>query len=83
MELRFALEGPDPSSLPAGDTRGDAPRGSTALESAPMKIAVCVKEVPEAAAASGIDPATKRLDRSRRGRAERRSTRTRSRRRCA
>ncbi len=29
-----------------------------------MKIAVCVKEVPEAGAARRIDPATKRLDRS-------------------
>jgi electron transfer flavoprotein beta subunit len=31
---------------------------------APVKIAVCVKEVPEAGAARRIDPATKRLDRS-------------------
>ena len=29
-----------------------------------MKIAVCVKEVPEAGAARRIDPQTKRLDRS-------------------
>ena len=29
-----------------------------------MKIAVCVKEVPDAAAARRIDPQTKRLDRS-------------------
>ena len=29
-----------------------------------MKIAVCVKEVPDATAAKRIDPATKRLDRS-------------------
>ena len=29
-----------------------------------MKIAVCVKEVPEAGAARRIDPGTKRLDRS-------------------
>ena len=36
-----------------------------------MKIAVCVKEVPEAGAARRIDPQTKRLDRSGRGRAER------------
>jgi electron transfer flavoprotein beta subunit len=32
--------------------------------SPPVKIAVCVKEVPEAGAARRIDPATKRLDRS-------------------
>lgn len=29
-----------------------------------MKIAVCVKQVPDATAARRIDPATKRLDRS-------------------
>ena len=34
------------------------------LESLPMKIAVCVKEVPDAAVTKRIDPGTKRLDRS-------------------
>src|SRR5918995_7170798 len=35
------------------------------IESAPMKIAVCVKQVPDATVHKRIDPATKRLDRSR------------------
>jgi len=35
-----------------------------AIESAPMKIAVCVKHVPDATVHKRIDPATKRLDRS-------------------
>ena len=34
------------------------------IESAPMKIAVCVKQVPDATVHKRIDPATKRLDRS-------------------
>ncbi len=34
------------------------------LESAPMKIAVCVKQVPDATVHKKIDPQTKRLDRS-------------------
>src|SRR3954453_5022913 len=34
------------------------------LESLAMKIAVCVKQVPDAAAARRIDDSTKRLDRS-------------------
>src|SRR5688572_25259186 len=34
------------------------------LESLPMKIAVCVKEVPDAAVHKRIDPETKRLERS-------------------
>ena len=34
------------------------------LESLPVKIAVCVKEVPDAAVHKRIDPETKRLDRS-------------------
>jgi electron transfer flavoprotein beta subunit len=34
------------------------------LESAPVKIAVCVKEVPEAGSRRRIDPQTMRLDRS-------------------
>src|SRR5829696_951225 len=57
IELRFALEGPYPSTLSGGSTapgrgtvrlsrRPDAP----ALESRAMKIAVCVKQVPETAA---------------------------------
>ena len=61
-----------PRSTPWGRT---APRGVdvaepsrmprvASLESAPMKIAVCVKQVPDAAAHKRIDPATKRLDRS-------------------
>src|SRR6476646_2858300 len=35
------------------------------IESARMKIAVCVKAVPDAASGRHLDPATKRLDRSR------------------
>ena len=38
----------------------DLPR----LESRPMKIAVCVKQVPDATVHKRIDPGTKRLDRS-------------------
>src|SRR3954467_10273554 len=38
-------------------------RGSW-IESAPMKIAVCVKAVPDAAAGRRIDPSSNRLDRS-------------------
>src|SRR3954469_7413910 len=38
-------------------------RGSW-IESAPMKIAVCVKAVPDAASGRHIDPSTNRLDRS-------------------
>src|SRR3954471_23217078 len=38
-------------------------RGSW-IESAPMKIAVCVKAVPDAASHRHIDPSTNRLDRS-------------------
>src|SRR5580765_6893224 len=34
------------------------------IESAPMKIAVCVKAVPDAASGRHIDPSSKRLDRS-------------------
>jgi electron transfer flavoprotein beta subunit len=34
------------------------------IESRPMKIAVCVKQVPDATVHKRIDPATKRLDRS-------------------
>ena len=34
------------------------------IESAPMKIAVCVKQVPDATVHKRIDPPTKRLDRS-------------------
>jgi electron transfer flavoprotein beta subunit len=34
------------------------------IESAPMKIAVCVKQVPDATVHKRIEPATKRLDRS-------------------
>jgi len=34
------------------------------IESGPMKIAVCVKQVPDATVHKRIDPATKRLDRS-------------------
>src|SRR3954469_1869725 len=34
------------------------------IESAPMKIAVCVKAVPDAAAGRRIDPSSNRLDRS-------------------
>src|SRR3954454_20402594 len=34
------------------------------IESAPMKIAVCVKAVPDAASGRHIDPSTNRLDRS-------------------
>src|SRR6188474_1735828 len=34
------------------------------IESAPMKIAVCVKQVPDATVHKRIDPSTKRLDRS-------------------
>jgi len=34
------------------------------IESAPMKIAVCVKHVPDATVHKRIDPGTKRLDRS-------------------
>ena len=42
-----------------------APVGrSTPIESAPMKIAVCVKQVPDATVHKKIDPQTKRLDRS-------------------
>src|SRR6059036_2738243 len=37
---------------------------SAPIESAPMKIAVCVKQVPDATVHKRIDPATKRLDRS-------------------
>jgi electron transfer flavoprotein beta subunit len=36
----------------------------TRLESAPMKIAVCVKQVPDATVHKRMDAATKRLDRS-------------------
>src|SRR3954468_13909009 len=45
-----------------GPTSGPCPR-SPPLESARMKIAVCVKQVPEAQS-KRIDPGTKRLDRS-------------------
>jgi len=38
--------------------------GSASLKSCRMKIAVCVKEVPDATAHKRIDPGTKRLDRS-------------------
>src|SRR6478736_8959873 len=34
------------------------------IESAPMKIAVCVKAVPDAASGRHLDPSTNRLDRS-------------------
>ena len=73
---RFALERRDPSSL------SRRPGVRARIDSAAVKIAVCVKQVPEAGAAKRIDPQTKRLDRSRRGRAQRRSTRTPSRRPC-
>ena len=56
-------------------------RGGAPLESRAMKIAVCVKEVPDATAHKRIDPGTKRLDRSGEG-ALNASTRTPSRRRC-
>ncbi len=54
-----ALEVAEPSRCPRG-LRTSAPW----LESLPMKIAVCVKEVPDAAVNKRIDPGTKRLDRS-------------------
>ena len=38
--------------------------GTAPIESARMKIAVCVKQVPDATVHKRIDPATKRLDRS-------------------
>jgi electron transfer flavoprotein beta subunit len=37
---------------------------SARIESGPMKIAVCVKQVPDATVQKKIDPQTKRLDRS-------------------
>ena len=40
------------------------PTSAPWLKSLPMKIAVCVKEVPDAAVHKRIDPGTKRLDRS-------------------
>ena len=40
------------------------PPGRTRVESRNVKIAVCVKQVPEANVAKRIDPSTKRLDRS-------------------
>jgi hypothetical protein len=39
------------------------PSGAGWIESARMKIAVCVKAVPDAASGRHLDPATKRLDR--------------------
>ena len=49
---------------PTGDDRRVPPRARRRLALARMKIAVCVKAVPDAAAGARIDPATKRLDRS-------------------
>ena len=51
---------------PARSNTAGAPAASRAdsVESGPVKIAVCVKEVPEAGAARRIDPQTLRLDRS-------------------
>jgi electron transfer flavoprotein beta subunit len=43
---------------------GRIPRSFPRLESLLVKIAVCVKEVPDAAVHKRIDPVTKRLDRS-------------------
>src|SRR6187431_2307613 len=42
---------------------GEAPRAAW-IESRAMKIAVCVKEVPDATVHKRIDPGTNRLDRS-------------------
>ena len=49
--------------VPVDDGCG-RPSAAASLESAPMKIAVCVKQVPDAAVHKRMDPATKRLDRS-------------------
>ena len=56
---------PDPSS--ASRRAGRRAR----IDSAAVKIAVCVKQVPEAGVAKRIDPQTKRLDRSGEAGAER------------
>ena len=55
-----ALEGQDPSRC-LRRLRTSGPWLESLLE---MKIAVCVKEVPDAAVTKRIDPSTKRLDRS-------------------
>ena len=62
MVLRFASEGADPSKALGGVNRGEGLEKADML--APVKVVVCMKEVPAAAATKRIDPQTKRLDRS-------------------
>ena len=72
IEYRFAREGRDPTRargrfLPERGKSSDASLGSGPRRIArvrAMKIAVCVKEVPDATAHKRIDAGTKRLDRS-------------------
>jgi electron transfer flavoprotein beta subunit len=62
--LRFASEVAD-GNRPFGRRRSDLePIGSPPHEAVEMKIAVCVKEVPDASAPKRLDPQTFRLDRS-------------------
>jgi electron transfer flavoprotein beta subunit len=51
-------------SLHSGASVAAPSARETRIESAPMKIAVCVKQVPDATVHKRIDPGTKRLDRS-------------------
>src|SRR5215218_7326233 len=66
IRLRFALEGPNPSkgfgALQNNFVRKFASAAMVIVQA--MKIAVCVKQVPDAGAPKRIDPQTKRLDRS-------------------
>jgi len=59
---KFALGGPDPSKVRRRSLRV-RPAVHSSLESGAMKIAVCVKQVPEGGT-KRIDPQTLRLDRS-------------------